>query len=102
MNTEHSWHIVLVATLATALCKTSGFWFRERALPVSVLRVLPVLAPALLAAMVINASFASASGWQIDARIAGLLVALVALHKRVPLLLVMALAAVTTALLRAW
>ncbi|MFZ5843267.1 MAG: AzlD domain-containing protein [Pseudomonadota bacterium] len=98
---ENSWLVVIAVTLATAVCKTSGFWFRDKTLPVPITRVLPVLAPALLAAMVVNTSFAGNGHIAFDARIGGLLVALAALALRLPLLVVMALAAAATALLRA-
>ncbi len=97
---DNSWLAVIAVTLATAICKTSGFWFRDKALPLPIARVLPVLAPALLAAMVINTSFAGNSGIVFDARIGGLLAAIAALALRLPLLAVMALAALATALLR--
>ncbi|NQD38108.1 AzlD domain-containing protein [Permianibacter sp. IMCC34836] len=99
---ENSWSVVAAVTAATAACKTSGFWLRGRALPLPITRVLPVLAPALLAAMVINASFSGIDAPVLDARIGGLFVATLALLLRLPLLAVMALAAGSTALLRAF
>ena len=99
---ENNWLVVIAVTIATAVCKTSGFWFRDKALPLPITRVLPVLAPALLAAMVINTSFAGNGSMVLDARLGGLLVAITALALRLPLLVVMALAALATALLRAW
>ena len=99
---DNSWLAVIAVTIATAFCKTSGFWFRGKTLPLPITRVLPVLAPALLAAMVINTSFAGNGGIVLDARIGGLLVAVAALAMRLPLLAVMALAALTTAVLRAF
>jgi uncharacterized membrane protein len=63
-------------------------------------RVTEMLPAALLASLVILQTFSTATHLVLDARAAGLLVAIVALILRAPFIVVVALAAVTAALLR--
>ena len=66
----------------------------------TVRRIAALLPVALLAALVGVQTFGSGEGLAIDARLAGLAVAVVALLLRAPFLVVVFLAAATTALLR--
>jgi branched-subunit amino acid transport protein len=88
--------------VVTAAIKAFGpLVFGGRQLPVVVGRVIPLLAPALLAALVITETFGDGKSLVIDARAGGLVAAGVALAARAPLAVVVLSAAAATALLRA-
>jgi branched-subunit amino acid transport protein len=98
-----TWGTVAGLALATAVIKAFGpVIFGGRELPRLIARTIPLLAPALLAALVIVETF-SGSGRSItlDARASGLAVAGVALALRAPLVIVVLGAAVATAVARA-
>jgi branched-subunit amino acid transport protein len=97
-----AWTAVLVVGVATIALKAAGPVFAgERQLPLSASRVVDLLAPALLAALVATQAFASDEALVIDERGAGLFAAAVAVLLRAPLLVVILVAAVTAAGLRA-
>jgi hypothetical protein len=99
-----TWSTIAGLALATAVIKAFGpVIFGGRELPRLIARTIPLLAPALLAALVIVETF-SGSGRSItlDARAAGLAAAGVALALRAPLLIVVLGAAVATAAARAF
>jgi branched-subunit amino acid transport protein len=99
-----TWSTIAGLALATAVIKAFGpVIFGGRELPRLLARTIPLLAPALLAALVIVETF-SGSGRSItfDARAGGLAVAGVALALRAPLLIVVLGAAVATAVARAF
>jgi branched chain amino acid efflux pump len=97
-----AWIAVLVVGAATIAIKAAGpVLAGERELPVGASRVLGLLAPALLAALVATQAFASDESLVLDERGAGLAVAAVAVLLRAPLLVVVVLAAATAAGLRA-
>lgn len=73
----------------------------RRSLPPWVERLALVLPAPLLAALVATSTIVSDARWVLDARLAGLAVAAVALWRRLPFVVVVALAAVTTAAVRA-
>jgi branched-subunit amino acid transport protein len=96
------WLCVVVVGAATVAIKAGGPVFAGgRALPLGTSRVVDLLAPALLAALVATQAFASDGALVLDERAAGLLAAGVAIVLRAPLLVVVLSAAVTAALLRA-
>ena len=97
------WVTVGALALATALIKAAGpVVFGGRDLPPLAARVIPLLAPALLAALVITETFGRhTAGLELDARAVGVGVAAVALVLRAPLLAVVGGAALATALARA-
>jgi branched-subunit amino acid transport protein len=96
-----AWIAVLVVGAATIAIKAAGpVLAGERELPVGASRVLGLLAPALLAALVATQAFASHESLVLDERGAGLAVAAVAVLLRAPLLVVVVLAAATAAGLR--
>jgi branched-subunit amino acid transport protein len=97
-----AWIAVLVVGAATIAIKAAGPMLAgERELPVGASRVLGLLAPALLAALVATQAFATDESLVLDERGAGLAVAAVAVLLRAPLLVVVVLAAATAAGLRA-
>jgi len=71
-----------------------------RELPAAAERLIVLLPAALLSALVVVQTFASGRELVLDARAAGLAAAVVALLLRAPFLVVVASAAITTALLR--
>ncbi|HEV8223809.1 MAG TPA: AzlD domain-containing protein, partial [Rubrobacteraceae bacterium] len=71
-------------------------------LPQRVVSVIALLAPALLAALVVTQTFGGDRHLVLDERAVGVGVAAVALALRAPVLLAVALAAVSTALVRAF
>jgi uncharacterized membrane protein len=97
------WVTVLAACLVAYLLKLAGYLVPDRVLSgTRVRRVTTLLPVALLTALVVVQTFASPShGLILDARAAGLAVAAVALLLRAPFLVVVLLAAVTAAGLRA-
>ena len=96
------WPAVIIGSLGAYLLKLAGYVIPERVLENERLRRLTALLPvALLAALVAVQTFSVGSALQIDARIAGLAAAIVALILRAPFLVVVLVAAITAAVLRA-
>jgi branched chain amino acid efflux pump len=98
-----AWVTVAGLAIATAAIKAFGpLVFGGRELPGLLARVIPLLAPALLAALVVTETFGGRGrSLVLDARAGGLAVAGVALWLRAPLYVVVVAAAAVTALLRA-
>ena len=71
-----------------------------RTLPPVFDRMVGAAIPALMVALVVVGVFSSGNGLALDARAGGLIAAVVALALRAPLLLVLAVAAAATALIR--
>ncbi len=95
------WPAVIVGSLGAYLLKLSGYVIPERVLDNPRLRRLTALLPiALLAALVGVQTFSSGDAVQVDARVAGLAAAIVALALRAPFLVVILVAAATAAVLR--
>jgi branched chain amino acid efflux pump len=93
------WTAILVASAGCFALKLAGL-----SLPARVVgdgRAVALLPVALLAALVGLQTFASGTALVLDARVAGLAAALVAVRLRAPFLVVVACAAATTALVRA-
>jgi branched-subunit amino acid transport protein len=96
------WLVVLAVGLATVAIKAAGpVLLGGRALPARAAAVIALLAPALLAALVAINTFGAERALTVDARLAGVAAAGVAIWRRAPLLLVVVLAAAVTALVRA-
>jgi branched-subunit amino acid transport protein len=96
------WLCVLVVGLATIAIKAGGpVLAAGRELPQGTARVVDLLAPALLAALVATQAFATDEELVLDERAAGLFAAVVAILLRAPLLVVVLVAAGTAAGLRA-
>jgi branched-subunit amino acid transport protein len=96
------WLCVLVVGLATIALKATGPVLASgRELPAGAARIVDLLAPALLAALVATQAFASDEELVLDERAAGLLAAGIAIVLRAPLLVVVLVAAATAAGLRA-
>ena len=96
------WITILGLAAATVAIKASGpLLVGGRSLPPLALRVIALMAPALLAALVVTQTFARDGELTLDARAAGLAAAAAAVALRASLLVTMAAAALTTAGLRA-
>jgi branched chain amino acid efflux pump len=97
------WITVAGLCVTTALIKAFGpLVFGGRDLPGLLARAIPLLAPALLAALVVTETVGGTGrSLVIDARVGGLAVAAFAIWRRWPLAVVVLCAAGATALLRA-
>jgi hypothetical protein len=97
-----AWLLIAIVGACTIALKALGpLVIGGRALPRPVLGVVALLAPTLLAALIVTQAFADGRHLAVDARAAGLGVALVAVALRAPVLVVVVLAATTAALTRA-
>ncbi|CAA9453328.1 MAG: hypothetical protein AVDCRST_MAG78-3675 [uncultured Rubrobacteraceae bacterium] len=96
------WVAIVAVTLASAAIKAAGpILVGNRELSPRVNAVIALLAPALLAALVVTETFGDDDGHLVlDERALGIGVAAVALMLRAPVLLAVALAALVTALAR--
>jgi hypothetical protein len=97
------WVAVVVVGAGTIALKGLGpVLLGGRPLPARVDTLVSLLAPTLLAALVVTQTVGDADGVVADARLAGVGAGMVALALRAPLIVVVALAAGTTALVRAF
>ncbi len=95
------WPAVILGSVGTYVLKLAGWVIPERVLDNPRLRRLSTLLPvALLAALVGVQTFSIGTALQVDARLAGLGAAIVALALRAPFLVVVLIAAATAAVLR--
>ena len=97
------WVVIVAVALASAAIKAAGpVLVGGRELPQRVTAVVALLAPALLAALVVSETFGEDRHLVLDERALGVAIAAIALALRAPVLLAVALAAATTALVRAF
>jgi branched-subunit amino acid transport protein len=97
-----AWVLVVVVGACTIVLKGLGpLAIGGRELPRPLLGIVALLAPTLLAALIVTQAFADGRHLVLDARAAGLGAALVAVALRAPVLVVVAVAAGTAALTRA-
>jgi branched-subunit amino acid transport protein len=95
------WAAVLLIGIATVAIKSAGpLLAGGRELPPRLARMVELLAPAVLAALVVTQTFGGDDELVIDERVAGMAAAGVLVALRAPILLSVAAAAVVTALLR--
>jgi branched-subunit amino acid transport protein len=98
---SEGWVVVAVVGVATVAIKGVGpVVLGGRELPAPVASVMRLLAPAVLAALVVVQVLEGERGIELDERLLGLAAAAVALLLRAPLVVVVVVAAATTALLR--
>jgi len=96
------WIAVVLIGAATILLKATGpLLLGSRSLPPRVMALVVLLAPALLAALVVTQAVGGNHRIVLDARLPGLAAGGVAAFTRAPLLAVIVIAAATTALARA-
>ena len=97
------WVVIVAVALASAAIKAAGpVLVGGRDLPPRAVSVIALLAPALLAALVVTETFGEVQHLVLVERAIGVAVAGIALALRAPVLLAVALAAATTALVRAF
>ena len=97
------WITMVAVALASAAIKAAGpVLVGGRELPPRAVAVIALLAPALLSALVITETFGEDQHLVLDERAVGVAVAAIALALRAPVLLAIVLAAVSTALVRAF
>ena len=96
-----AWTAVLVIGAFTIAFKAAGpLMLGGRELPHRIRGVVALLAPTLLAALVVVATFGSGRDIVVDARVAGITAAVVAIAVRAPIIVVVTVAAVVAALVR--
>lgn len=101
MTVAMTWTVVVLVGLATIAIKALGpLLLGGRPLPPRVDRVVALLAPALLAALVAINTFATGQHLGVDARLVGVGAAAVAIRLKAPVLVVVVVAAVVTATVR--
>lgn len=95
------WLVVAATGVATAAIKAAApVFLGGRPLPDRLARVITLVGPAVLAALVAINTFGNGRALTLDERAIGVGVAGLAVWRRAPVLVVVALAAVTTALVR--
>ena len=93
--------VLIVMTIGTFALKSAGpLVLGDRALPLRVQQVVDLLPAALLAALTIVSTVGDGRAVAIDARLLGLVVAGLALWRRLPFVVVIVLASGATALAR--
>jgi branched-subunit amino acid transport protein len=96
-----TWIVIIVLALGTVLMKIIGpVSAGGRQPPAPLTRVIALVAPALISALIVTGTFTAGRHLVIDARAAGVVVGAVALWFRVPAVLAMILGATVCALLR--
>jgi branched-subunit amino acid transport protein len=97
-----AWIVVAVVGVATIAIKAAGpLVFADRPLPKVVVSLMPLLAPCLLAALVVSQTLADGRSLVVDARALGVAAGATALLLRAPLLVVLVAAAGAAAVARA-
>jgi len=95
------WAAVIAVGAGTVVLKAAGpVGVSGRRLPARVNDLLTMVAPAILAALVVTEAFASGRSLLLDARVAGLAAGVIAILVRAPLWVVVIVGAAATALVR--
>ena len=95
------WLVVILVGASSIAIKGAGpLLMGGRAVPPGIVPVFKLLAPALFGALVVTQAFARGRELTVDARLAGLLVAVIGAYLRAPTFAVVAGAAAVTASLR--
>ena len=96
-----TWIVIAVVGVVTLAFKASGpVLLGRRELPPRVTSVVEVLAPAMLAALVVTQAVGGDRSIVIDERLAGVIAGGVAIWLRAPIIVVMLVAGATAALIR--
>jgi branched-subunit amino acid transport protein len=102
MSGTTAWVVVGIVGAGTVAMKSAGpVLLGGRAMPDRAMSVISLLAPAVLAALIVTQTIGGNHHYVFDARLAGLAAAAIALRFRAPLLVVVILAAAVTAVVRA-
>ena len=98
---SEAWTAVLIVGAGTVVLKSVGpVGVAHRRLPARADQLLELIAPAILAALVVTETFASGRSLVLDARLAGIGAGIVAVVFRAPLWAVVVAGAAATALVR--
>lgn len=98
---SEAWAVVLLVGAFTIAFKGAGpVVLGGRALPEQLSNAFELLAPALLAALVVTQAVGSKDGIVLDTRLVGVAAGVVAILFRAPLIVVIVVAALATALVR--
>ena len=101
MASETNWLIVFVVSAITMIFKATGFWLgRDASVVARMSRMTPAVVAGVLAAIVVTQVFTRGQHIVVDARLAGLGVAVIGAQRRWSPPLVIVLAAFATALIR--
>jgi branched-subunit amino acid transport protein len=96
-----TWIVVAVVGVATVAFKAAGpVTIGRRSLPPPVESFVELLAPVMLIALVVTQTFGGDEEIEVDARVAGVAAAVVAIALRAHIIVAMAVAALVTALVR--
>lgn len=96
-----TWLVVLIVGAGTVVCKAAGpVLLGARTLPPQLAGIVDMLAPALLAALVVTQAVGGDRKLVFDERLFGIAAAIVAIRLRAPLLVIIAVAAGVTAFVR--
>ena len=96
-----AWACVIAVGVGTLALKAVGpVGVAGRKLPAHVVELLDMVAPAILAALVVTETFAHGRSLVVDARLVGVAAGLVAIVCRAPIWLVVLIGAVATAVAR--
>ncbi len=96
-----AWIVVAVVGIATVAFKAAGpVLIGRRELPARIQAVVDLLAPVMLVALVVTQTFGGDEEIEVDARVAGVGAALVAILMRAHIIVAMTIAATVTALVR--
>ena len=99
---SQTWLVVGLVGAGTIAIKAIGpVLLGGRPLPERLSSVIELLAPALLGALVAVQTFGNGQALAVDERVLGVAVAAIAIWRKAPLLLVVILSTITTALARA-
>jgi branched-subunit amino acid transport protein len=95
------WLVVGLVGVVTMLFKSAGpVFLGRRPLRARIQSVVDLLAPVMLTALVVTQTFGGGGELSVDARVVGVGAAAVAIWRRAPIIVAMAIAALVTALLR--
>jgi branched-subunit amino acid transport protein len=101
MPVSATWACVIAVGAGTFALKAVGpVGVSGRKLPAHVVELLDMVAPAILAALVVTETFGHGRALVIDARVVGVAAGLVAIVFRAPIWLVVVIGAIATALAR--
>lgn len=97
-----AWTVVLIVGAFTIACKAAGpVLLGGRTLPPRIVDAFELLAPSLLAALVVTQAVGGKEEIVLDTRLVGVGAGLVAILLRAPLIVVIVVAALATAVVRA-
>jgi branched-subunit amino acid transport protein len=97
----NAWIVVAVVGVVTIVFKAAGpVFLGRRPLPTRVQSVVDLLAPVLLVSLVVTQTVGAGASVSFDARLPGVAAGALAVWKRLPIVVAMAIAATVTALIR--